>query len=129
MVLGEVISELLVGRLLEDCLLPQVRGQVGISGGHGGIGSLGEVTQGAGGATGGGVAVINTSHLQQLLGHGGGDDAGSAGRGDDPHPDGATLAGHLGGHGVRLVELVAPEAPPHRHDGQLGEDDGPPERR
>ena len=26
-----------------------------------------------------------------------------------------------------LAELVAPEAPPHRHDGQLGEDDGAPD--
>ena len=25
---------------------------------------------------------------------------------------------------MRLVELVAPEAPAHRHDGELGEDDG-----
>ena len=87
MILGEVISELLVGRLLEDGLLPQVGGQVGISGGHGGIGSLSEVTQSASGATGGGVAVVNTGHLQQLLGHGGGDDACSSGGGDEPHPE------------------------------------------
>merc|ERR1711902_2563 len=116
-VLGEVISELLVGRLLEDCLLPQVGGQVGIS-------SLGEVTQGAGGATGRGVAVVNTSHLQQLLGHGGGDDAGSSGSGDEPHPDGAALAGDLAGHSVGATDLVSPEAPPNWDDGELGQDDG-----
>ena len=39
------------------------------------------------------------------------------------------LKSYLSGHGMRLAELVAPEAPPHRHDGQLGEDDGTPERR
>ena len=43
MVLREVVRELLVGRVLEDGLLPKVGGQVGVSGGHGGVGSLGEV--------------------------------------------------------------------------------------
>ena len=124
MVLGEVISELLVGRLLEDGLLPQVRGQVGVGGGHGGISGLGEVTQGAGGATCGGVAVVNTGHLQQLLGDGGGDDSSSPGGGDQPHPDGAALAGDLAGHGVGATDLVTPEAPPDGDDGELGQDDG-----
>merc|ERR1719446_671780 len=78
----------------------------------------------AGGATGGGVAVVNTGHLQQLLGHGGGDDAGSSGGGDEPHPDGAALAGDLAGHGVGATNLVTPEAPPDGDDGELGEDDG-----
>ena len=124
MVLGEVISELLVGRLLEDGLLPQVRGQVGVGGGHGGISGLGEVTQGAGGATCGGVAVVNTGHLKQLLGDGGGDDTSSPGGGDQPHPDGAALAGDLAGHGVGATDLVTPEAPPDGDDGELGQDDG-----
>ena len=53
MVLREVVRELLVERLLEDGLLPQVGGQVGVSGGHGGVGRLGEVAEGAGGAAGG----------------------------------------------------------------------------
>ena len=51
-VLREVVRELLVGRLLEDGLLPQVGGQVGVSGGHGGVGRLGEVAEGAGGGRG-----------------------------------------------------------------------------
>merc|ERR1719192_1981632 len=123
-VLGEVVRELLVGRLLEDGLLPQVGGRVGVSGGHGGVGRLGEVAEGAGGAAGGGVAVVDPRHLQQLLGDGGRDDAGTAGGGDETHPDGAALAGHLAGHGVRPPDLVAPEAAPHGHDGELGEDDG-----
>ena len=124
MVLGEVISELLVGRLLEDGLLPQVGGQVGVSGGHGGVGRLGEVAEGTGGAAGGGVAVVDTRHLQQLLGDGGGDDASSPGGGDQPHPDGAALAGDLAGHGVGATDLVTPEAPPDGDDGELGQDDG-----
>ena len=90
---------------------------------------LTEISQCAGGSLGRGVAVLDAGHLEQLLGYGGGDDACSAGRGDEPHPDGAALAGHLGGHGVRLAELVTPEAPPHRHNRQLGQDDGAPEER
>ena len=122
-VLGQVVSELLVGRLLEDGLLPQVGSQVGVCGGNGSVGSLGEVTQGAGGATGGCVAVVNTGHLQQLLGDGGGDDASSPGGGDQPHPDGAALAGDLAGHGVGATDLVTPESPPDGDDGELGQDD------
>ena len=90
---------------------------------------LTEISQCASGSLGRGVAVLDAGHLEQLLGYGGGDDACSAGRGDEPHPDGAALAGHLGGHGVRLAELVTPEAPPHRHNRQLGQDDGAPEER
>ena len=123
-VLGEIISELLVRRLLEDGLLPQVGGQVGVGGGHSGIGCLGEVAQGTGGATGGGVAVVNTGHLEQLLGHGGRDDAGSPGGGNEPHPDGAALAGNLAGHRVGFADLVTPEASSDGNNGELGQDDG-----
>merc|ERR1719458_1873016 len=126
-VLRQVVRVLLVGGLLEQGLLPQVRGQVGVGLGDGGVGGLGEISKRAGGSFGRGVTVLDAGHLQQLLGHGGGHDASSAGRGDEPHPDGAALAGHLSRDGVGLAELVAPEAPPHRHDGQLGEDYGAPD--
>lgn len=92
--------------------------------GRGMIRGLTEVAEGASGPPGGGVAVLDTGHLQQLLGHGGGDDTGTPGGGDEPHPDGAALAGHLAGDGVGLADLVAPEAAPDGHDGQLGQDDG-----
>ena len=39
--LGQVVGELLVGRLGEDGLLPQIGGQVGVGLGDGGVGSLG----------------------------------------------------------------------------------------
>merc|ERR1719458_2398616 len=126
-VLRQVVRVLLVGGLLEQGLLPQVRGQVGVGLGDGGVGGLGEISKRAGGSLGRGVTVLDAGHLQQLLGHGGGHDASSTGRGDEPHPDGAALAGHLSRDGVGLAELVAPEAPPHRHDGQLGEDYGAPD--
>ena len=86
-VLLEPVCELLVGRLLEYGLLPEVGSQVGIGGSHSSVGGLGKVTQGAGGASGAGVAVLDTGHLQQLLGDGSGHDASTAGSGDQPHPD------------------------------------------
>ena len=44
-VLGQVVGELLVGRLGEEGLLPQIRGQVGVRLGDGGVGSLGCETE------------------------------------------------------------------------------------
>merc|ERR1711982_213615 len=90
-VLGQVFSELLVWRLLEDGLLPQIRSQVGISGGDSSVGCLSEVAQSSGGSTSGGVTVVNTRHLEQLLGNWSRDDTSSTWSGDESHPDGATL--------------------------------------
>ena len=94
-VLLEPVCELLEGRLLEYGLLPEVGSQVGIGGSHCSVGSLGEITQGAGGTSSAGVAVLNTGHLQQFLGDGGRHDAGTAGSRDQTHPDGATFTSHL----------------------------------
>merc|ERR1711988_1428276 len=118
-VLLKPVSELLVRRLLKDGLLPQVGGQVGVGGGHGSVGSLGEVAKSSGGATSAGVAVLDTGHLEQLLGDGCGHDPGTAGGGNQSHPDGAALAGHLAGDGVRLADLVPPEPAPNGHDDSL----------
>merc|ERR1719367_682106 len=126
-VLLQVVRVLLVRRLLEEGLLPQVRGKVGVGLGDGGVRGLGEVSKRASGALGRGVAILDTSHLQELLGDRGGHNTGSARRRDEPHPNGATLASHLGGDGVGLAELVAPETSPHGDDGQLGEDDSSPD--
>ena len=123
-VLLEPVSELLVGRLLEDGLLPEVGSQVGIGGSHCSVGSLGEITQGAGGTSGAGVAVLNTGHLQQLLGDGGGHDSGTAGGGNQSDPHRATLSSDLAGNSVGLNDLVTPEATPDGNNGELGEDDG-----
>ena len=80
-VLGQPVGELLVGRLLEHGLLPQVGGQVGVGGSHSSIGRLGKVSKGAGGTSGAGVAVLDTGHLQQLLGDGSRHDTSTAGAG------------------------------------------------
>jgi hypothetical protein len=93
--LHEEVCELLEGGLGEDGLLPQVWGEIAIGLSDGSIGGLGEVTKGSGLATGGGVAVLNTGHLQQLLGDGGTHNAGTTGSGDQTHQHGTTLASHL----------------------------------
>ena len=66
---------------------------------------LTEVSKGVGLAGGGGVAVLNSSHVQQLLGHSGSDDASSAGSGNQTHENGAACSGHLDGDGVRVANL------------------------
>jgi len=82
----------MVGSGAQGHLLPQIGGQVGVRLGDGSIGGLGEVAEGSSGATGRGVAILNTGHGQQLLGHGGRDDAGTTGGRDEAHGDGAALA-------------------------------------
>merc|ERR1712061_963018 len=123
-VLREPVCELLVGRLLEYGLLPEVWSQVGIGSSHSSVGGLGEVSQGAGGSSGAGVAVLNTGHLQQLLGDGGRHNTGTTGGRDESHPDGATLASHLAGNSVGLADLFTPEPTSDGNDGELGQDDG-----
>ena len=85
----------LVGGLGEHGLLPEVGGQETVGLRDSGVSRLGEVTQSPGGATGRGVAILDTGHLQQLLGHRGGNDTGTTGGGDQTHPDGSALSGHL----------------------------------
>ena len=124
MVLGQEVSELLVWRLLEHCLLPQIGSKVGVCGSDCGIGSLSEVTKSTSGTLSRGVAIFNTSHLEQLLGNGSGDNASSTGGWDESHPDGATLSSHLAGDGVGLTHVGTPEPTPDRNDTELGSDDG-----
>lgn len=69
MVLGQVVGELLVGGVGEHSLLPQIRGEVGVCLGDSGIGGLSEVAERGSLAPGAGVAILNTSHLKQLLGN------------------------------------------------------------
>merc|ERR1719402_1905075 len=67
MVFGQEVGELLVRRLLEHGLLPQVWCEIGVGLGDGGVCRLGEVAKSPSGSSGAGVAVLNTGHLQQLL--------------------------------------------------------------
>merc|ERR1712098_648878 len=108
MVLGQEVRELLVWRLCEDSLLPQVRGQVAVSLSNRSVRSFCEVSESAGGSLGRGVAIIDAGHLQQLLRNRSADDASPARSRDQPHPDRATLTCHLARDGVRLAQLGTP---------------------
>lgn len=85
---------------------------------------LTEVAEGGSAASGRGVAIIDTGHREQLLGHGGGHNASTTGCRDETHQHRATATSHLAGHGVGLGDLVTPITSPHGDNGQLGEDDG-----
>merc|ERR1712037_639067 len=76
-VLRQEVSELLVGRLGEDSLLPEVGGEVTVGLGNGSIGCLGKVSKSSSGALGRGVAILNSSHLEKLLGDGSRDNTSS----------------------------------------------------
>ena len=95
MVLDEVIGELLIGRLRERHLLPEVRREIGVGLGDRRVRGLGEVAQRARRTPRRGVAVLDAGHLQQLLRDGSGHDAGAAGGRYQPHGDRAALAGYL----------------------------------
>jgi len=127
MILREEVCELLEGRLLENSFLPQIGGEIGIGLGDGSVGSLGEISKCTSGALGRGVAVLNSRHLEQFLGDGGRHDASTTGGRDEPHPNRATLASNLTRDGMRLSNLVTPEASPYRDNGQLGHDDSAPD--
>merc|ERR1712012_1306002 len=113
--LGQEIGEFLVRRLGEASFLPQIRGQVGVG--------LGEVTQGGGGTASLRVAILDTSHVQQLLGDTSGDDSSTARSWDQTHNGAATFACNFARNGMGFSDLVTPVSTTHRDDGQLGEDD------
>merc|ERR1711934_301383 len=96
-VLRQEVGELLVGRLGEDGLLPEVGGQVTVGLSNGSVGCLGKVSQSSSGALGRGVAILNSSHLEELLGNRSRDDTSSTRSRDESHPNAATLASHLAG--------------------------------
>ena len=122
--LGEVVGELLVRGLGEVGLRPEVGGEVAVGLADSVEGGLDEVAHGLGLTPGGGVAVLDTSELENLLGGGGGHKSGTAGGGDQADGDGARLSGDLLGDGVGVTDLVSPVAAPDGDDGELGGDDG-----
>ena len=89
-----------------------------------GISRLTKVSQSSGGSPGWGVTILNTSHLEKLLGYRGGNNTSTTGGGDEPHPNGAALSSHFAGDSVGLANLATPEATHHRHNGKLCQDDG-----
>lgn len=122
--LAQNVSELVQRRSEELGLGPQVRRQVAVGVTDSDEGSLESVLQGLGGARGRGVAVLNTSELEETLDSGRGDNARTAGSGDESDGDGTALAGLLGRERVRGTEVGSPVAATDGDDGELGDDDG-----
>lgn len=91
-------------------LLPEIGGQVLVGFLKGVESGLQEVFSGLGAASGGGLDVLDTSHLEDLLGGGGSDDTRTSGTGDKSDSNGTALAGDLSGDSVGVTDLVTPVA-------------------
>lgn len=95
MILHKVVRVLLVGRLGQGHLLPQVWCQVCVGLRDGGVCGLCEVTQSACGSSGRRVTILDTGHLQQLLGYGRRYDTGTTGGGNQSYGYGTTFSSYL----------------------------------
>merc|ERR1719153_82564 len=122
--LGQEIREFLIRRLRESSFLPQVRRQIGISLRNGCVSSLREVTQGRRGTASLRVAVLDTSHVKQLLRDTSGDDPGTARRWNQAHDSAAAFSRHFAGNGMRLSDFVAPSSSPSCPSFPFAEDTG-----
>lgn len=120
----QVVSVFLEGRLLESGGGPEVGGEVAVGFEEGLVGGLDEVTQGAGRTAGAGVHILDTSHLEDLLGGTSSDDTSTTGGGDQAEADGTTGAGDLRGDGVGSTEAGTPVATTDRDNSKLGGNDG-----
>merc|ERR1711937_402038 len=123
MVLGQIVGELLVWGLGENCFLPQVWSEVTVGLGNGSIGCFSKVAQSGSLSASAGVAIINTSHVQQLLGNRGTDNSCSSWGRDESHNNAATLASDLARYCVGLANLVTPITATNRDDRKLSQDD------
>lgn len=92
------IGVLLVRGLAQWQVLPQIRSQEGVGLGNGRVGGLGKVTQSCGRTTRHGVTILDTGHLEQLLGDWGRYDTGTTGSRNQTDQDGTALAKDLWGN-------------------------------
>jgi len=72
----------------------------------------------------GGVNIIDTSELEELLGDGGTNNTSSSGGGDELASDGSSLTVNLGGDGMDSTNLVTPISSSDGDEGELGSDKG-----
>lgn len=103
---------------------PEIWGKVlvGLAEGH--EGSLDEVLSSSGMSDGLGVAIINTSELEELLGNWGSDDTGSTWGWDKLDTDGSALSSDLSWNGMDSSESVSPETSSDWDELELGSNDG-----
>lgn len=120
---GQMVGELLERWLGKHGWLPHVWCQVGVGVADSLEGSLGKVAQSSRGSSGAGVAVLNSSHGQQLLWYWSTDDSCTTGCWDESHQDTTAPPSHLTRDCVGFPQLVTPVTPPHRDNGKLGQGD------
>jgi hypothetical protein len=112
------------GRLDELSARPQVGGEEGVGLLEGLEDGAAEVLLGLGLTSAAGVNVVDTSELEDLLGHGGSNATSSTRSRDESHIARAALSSHLHGDGVDASDTRAPVATTHGHDVQLGINEG-----
>lgn len=112
------------GVIGDDGSSPEVGGVVLVGGLDGSKRSLDEVSSGSGLTLSLGVDVVNTGELEELLGHGGSNEASSTGSGDESDFDGSGLSSDLSGDGVGGTDLVTPISLSDGDEIELGHSDG-----
>jgi hypothetical protein len=123
LLLSQEISELVVRRLGEGSLSPELGAKETIGVTNGSEGSLDEVTKGTGGTTGSGVAIGDTSEGKNLLGGGGSNDTSTTGSRDQTSDGRTALASKLAGNGVGLTKGRSPVSTTNGDNSELSEDD------
>lgn len=113
----------LEGLLGELGLLPEVGSKVTVEPAEGIESGLGEVSKSSGSSRRGGEAVGNTSVLEDPLGGGGSDNAGTAGSRHKANVHRAALAVDLVGHSVGQTDLLTPIATTDGHNLELSSED------
>ena len=102
---------------------PKIRGQELGSGLKSAEDGLQTVTSGLGATSGRGIAILDTSELQDLLGLGLSDNTGTSGSGNKSNSNGTSFTSHLGRHGMGATDFISPITFSHGGDVQLGVDD------
>jgi len=103
---------------------PEIWGKVLVGLLEGDEGSLDEVLGSSGMTRGGGVAIIDTSELKELLGDWSTDNTSTTWGWDELDTDGSALSGNLAWDSMDGTDLVTPETSSDWHKLELGSDDG-----
>jgi len=105
-------------------LEPEVGGQVSVGVSEGLEHGFAEVLDGPGLSLGGGVAIIDSGELDQLLGDGRSDDSSSSGCGNESHAHGSALSSHFARDGMDVSDLVSPVSSSDGDEVELGINEG-----
>lgn len=108
------------GRWIGVLHIPQVWGQESVVSLQGVVGSLQEVLSGSGLSGTSGVAIFNTSEVEEFLGDWGSDNSYTLGSWNKPNLDRSGLSGHLAGNGMDVSDLVSPVSSSDWDNVELG---------